>query len=40
MGDRISRDKETIKNVFSELLAIECPEDGVYFDSGGGEYKC
>lgn len=34
MGDRISRDKETIKNVFSELLAIECPEDGVYFDSG------
>ena len=34
MGERISRDKDNIKRAFQAICRIECPEDGVYFDSG------
>ena len=33
LGDRINRDKETIKTVFSEICSIECPEDGLVFNT-------
>ena len=34
MGERISRDKDIIKSAFQAICRIECPEDGVFFDSG------
>ena len=34
MGERISRDKDNIKSAFQAICRIDCPEDGVYFDSG------
>lgn len=34
MGDRIDRDKENIKRAFRAICRVECPEDGVTFDSG------
>jgi predicted nucleotidyltransferase component of viral defense system len=34
MGDRINRDKENIKRAFQTICRIDCPEDGVKFDSG------
>lgn len=33
MGNRIDRDKQNIKQAFQEICRIECPEDGVVFDS-------
>lgn len=32
LGQQISRDMDNIKNVFTKLCDIECPEDGVTFD--------
>lgn len=39
LGERISRDKENIKRAFSEICSIECPEDGLTFDSEGYNIK-
>lgn len=39
MGDRIDRDKQNIKQAFQEICRIECPEDGVIFDSGDDQIK-
>lgn len=33
MADKISRDRETLTEVFRKIVAIDCDEDGVYFDS-------
>ncbi len=33
MGERIDRDKNNIKRALQEICRIECPEDGVLFDS-------
>lgn len=33
MADRISRDRDEIVRVFKEILSIDCPEDGVEFDT-------
>ncbi len=33
LGERISRDQDTIKNAFIEILSQPCPEDGVVFDT-------
>lgn len=33
MGNRINRDKQNIKQAFQEICRIQCPEDGVVFDS-------
>ena len=33
MGNRIDRDKQNIKQAFQEICRIQCPEDGVVFDS-------
>lgn len=32
LGDKISRDRNHLHSVFQEILAIECVEDGVWFD--------
>lgn len=37
MGDRIDRDKENIKQAFQTICRVECPEDGVTFDSGDND---
>jgi predicted nucleotidyltransferase component of viral defense system len=37
MGDRINRDKENIKRAFQTICRVDCPEDGVKFDSGDDE---
>ena len=34
LGDKISRDKETIRKAFREICSIQCPEDGLIFDYG------
>lgn len=34
LGDRIGRNKETIKTAFCEICSVLCPEDGLTFDSG------
>lgn len=34
MGDRIDRDKANIKQAIQTICRMECPEDGVTFDSG------
>lgn len=34
LGDKISRDKDTIKKAFCEICSIQCPEDGLTFDYG------
>lgn len=39
LGERISRDKETIRNAFREILSISCPEDGLIFDNGENDIK-
>ena len=39
MGDRIDRDKQNIKQAFQEICRIECPEDGVVFDSGDNQIE-
>ena len=39
MGDRINRDKDNIKRAFQAICRIECPEDGVYFDSGDDQIE-
>ena len=39
MGDRINRDKDNIKQAFQAICRIECPEDGVYFDSGDDQIE-
>ena len=33
LGDKISRDKETIRKAFREICSIQCPEDGLIFDN-------
>lgn len=33
MADRISRDRETLTGIFKKIVAIDCDEDGVYFDA-------
>ena len=33
LGDKINRDKETIRKAFREICSIQCPEDGLTFDS-------
>lgn len=33
LGKQINRDIDNIKEVFNEILSIEVPEDGVYFDT-------
>lgn len=37
LGDRISRDKKTIKRIMLEICSIACEEDGVTFDCGEEE---
>lgn len=32
MADKISRDRETLTEVFRKIVAIDCDEDGVFFD--------
>ena len=39
LGERISRDEETIRNAFREILSISCPEDGLIFDNGENDIK-
>ncbi len=34
LGDKASRDKDTIKKAFCEICSIQCPEDGLTFDYG------
>ena len=34
LGDKIRRDKDTIKKAFCEICSIQCPEDGLTFDYG------
>lgn len=34
MADRIDSDRETLRSVFADILAIPCVEDGVVFDVG------
>ena len=34
LGDKISRDKDTIRKIFHEICSIQCPEDGLTFDNG------
>ncbi len=33
MADKISRDLETLTKIFKKIVAIDCDEDGVYFDT-------
>ncbi len=33
LGDRISRDKETIRKAICAICRVECPEDGLVFDT-------
>lgn len=33
MADKISRDRETLTKIFKKIVAIDCDEDGVYFDT-------
>ena len=39
LGDKISRDKETIRKAFREICTIQCPEDGLTFDNGENDIK-
>ena len=39
LGDRIRRDKETIRKAFREICTIQCPEDGLTFDNGENDIK-
>lgn len=39
LGDKISRDKETIKSAFREICSIKCPEDGLVFDCGADDIR-
>lgn len=39
LGDRISRDKETIKQAFRQICSIQCPEDGLTFDNRETDIK-
>ena len=39
LGDKISRDKETIRKAFREICSIQCPEDGLTFDNGENDIK-
>ena len=39
LGDKISRDKETIRKAFREICSIQCPEDGLAFDNGENDIK-
>lgn len=32
MADRISRNRETLSEIFKKIVTIDCYEDGVYFD--------
>lgn len=34
MADRISRDSNTLTGIFKQIVAIDCEEDGVLFDTG------
>lgn len=33
MADRICRDRKTLSEIFKKIVAIDCDEDGVYFDT-------
>lgn len=33
MADKISHDRETLTKIFKKIVAIDCDEDGVYFDT-------
>ena len=39
LGDKISRDKETIRKAFREICSIQCPDDGLTFDNGEKDIK-
>ena len=39
LGDKISRDKDTIRKAFREICTIQCPEDGLTFDNGENDIK-
>ena len=39
LGDKISRDKETIRKAFREICSIQCPKDGLTFDNGEKDIK-
>ena len=34
LADRISRDQEVLTDIFKKIVAIDCEEDGVIFDTG------
>ena len=38
-GDKISRDRETIRKAFCEICSIQCPEDGLTFDNVENDIK-
>lgn len=39
LGDKINRDKESIKKTFQEICSIQCPEDALKFDYGPDDIK-
>ena len=39
LGDKISRDKDALRKAFREICSIQCPEDGLVFDSGEKDIK-
>ena len=39
LGDRISNDRENLKEVFQKVCGIECDEDGVTFDAASLELE-
>ena len=39
LGDKISRDKETIRKAFREICSIQCLDDGLTFDNGEKDIK-
>ena len=39
LGDKINRDKDTIRQAFREICTIQCPEDGLSFDNGLDDIK-
>lgn len=39
LGERISNDRETLKNVFQGICGIECEDDGVTFESSSIELE-
>lgn len=39
LGERISNDRESLKEVFQKVCGVECEDDGVYFDADSLELE-